>query len=48
MTERKVVKQPSGVYTITIPKDVIEAKGWEEAKFKVKLKKNKIILKRVY
>lgn len=34
-------------YRITLPKDIIEAKGWEKAKFKLELKENALILKPV-
>ncbi|MGV9206063.1 MAG: hypothetical protein ACOC44_18810 [Promethearchaeia archaeon] len=47
MPVRKVVKQSSGVYTITIPKDIIESKKWENAKFDIKLENGKIILEKV-
>ena len=47
LTKRKVVKQPSGVYTITIPKDIIESKDWDNAQFKIKLKDEKIILEKI-
>jgi len=43
---RKVVKQSSGVYTITLPKNIIEAKGWEDAKFTIELDNDTIILKK--
>jgi hypothetical protein len=42
--KKKLIKQLSGVYTLTIPKDIVEAKGWENAEFKVELKGEKIIL----
>ncbi len=32
-------------YRITLPKDIIEAKGWERAKFTLELKGESIILK---
>ena len=32
-------------YRITLPKDIIEAKGWEKAKFRLELKGDTIILK---
>ncbi|MHA1677553.1 MAG: hypothetical protein ACTSW3_02100 [Promethearchaeota archaeon] len=44
MIVKKIVKQSSGVYTITIPKGIIESKGWENAEFKIKLTNNQIIL----
>jgi len=47
LTERKIVKQASGVYTVTIPKNIIESKGWEDVEFEVKLNDEKIILKKV-
>ncbi len=31
-------------YRISLPKDIIEAKGWEKAKFKLELKGDTIIL----
>ena len=34
-------------YRISLPKDIIEAKGWETSKFKLELKDNTIILKPV-
>lgn len=34
-------------YRITLPKDIIEAKGWEKAKFRLILKENKIVLEPV-
>lgn len=42
---RKGTKYES--YRISLPKDIIEAKGWEKAKFKLELKENHIILKPV-
>jgi hypothetical protein len=44
---RKVVRQASGVYTITLPKQIIEAKGWEGATFRVEVSGNRIILTEV-
>jgi len=44
---RKVVRQASGVYTITLPKQIIEARGWEGATFKVEASGNRIILTEV-
>ena len=32
-------------YRITLPKDIIEAKGWEKLKFELVLKDNSIVLK---
>jgi hypothetical protein len=32
-------------YRITLPKDIIEAKGWERTKFKLELKGDTIVLK---
>jgi len=45
--KRKLVKQPSGVYTLTIPKNIVEAKGWENGDFKIELKGDKIILTKI-
>jgi hypothetical protein len=42
--KKKLVKQGSGIYTITVPKDIVEAKGWESAEFKIELTANQIIL----
>lgn len=47
LPERKLVKQPSGVYTITIPKDIVESKDWEDAEFIIKLKDDRIVLEKV-
>jgi hypothetical protein len=44
---RKVVRQASGVYTITLPKQIIEAKGWEGATFRVEVSGDRIVLTRV-
>jgi len=46
LVKRKVVRQASGVYTITLPKAIIDAMGWEDAEFEIELKKDKIILKK--
>ncbi len=32
-------------YRISLPKNIIELKGWEKAKFKLELKDNAIILR---
>ncbi len=32
-------------YRLTLPKDIIEAKGWEKSRFELKLGENMIILK---
>jgi hypothetical protein len=45
--KRKLVRQSSGVYTITLPKDIIEAKGWSNAEFDIELENEKIILKKI-
>lgn len=47
MLKRKLTKQPSGVYTLTIPKNIVEAKGWEGAIFRIELKGDKMILTKV-
>ena len=44
---KKLTKQASGVYTLTIPKDIVEAKGWENSEIKIELKGDKIILTKV-
>ena len=44
MLKKKLVKQGSGVYTITIPKNIVEINEWENAEFKLEIVKNKIIL----
>lgn len=46
LVKRKVVKQKSGVYTITLPKAIIDAMGWGDAEFEIELKRDKIILKK--
>lgn len=46
MTERKIVKQSSGVYTVTLPKDIIESKGWQNGEFEIRLKDDKIVLEK--
>ena len=40
---RKGTKYAS--YRVSLPKDIIEVKGWEKAKFKLELKNEMIILK---
>ena len=32
-------------YRITLPKNIMEAKGWEKSRFEIKLGENMIILK---
>lgn len=44
MIKKKLVKQGSGIYTITIPKDIVETRGWENAEFKIQLTTNGIVL----
>jgi bifunctional DNA-binding transcriptional regulator/antitoxin component of YhaV-PrlF toxin-antitoxin module len=44
MIYRRVVKQASGVYTITIPKSIVEAHGWENAEFILEIDGDRIIL----
>ncbi len=34
-------------YRVTLPKDIIEAKGWEKSKFRLELKEDKMILKAI-
>lgn len=34
-------------YRVTLPKDIIEAKGWEKSKFKLELKEDGLVLKAV-
>ena len=46
MVVKKIVKQGSGVYTITIPKDIVEAKKWENAEFELELKNDRLIFKK--
>lgn len=43
----KLVKQGSGVYTVTIPKAVIEANRWENSEFDLEVKNGNIILRRI-
>ncbi len=44
---KRVVKQSSGVYTITVPKSVVESHNWQEAEFDLQVTENKIILTKV-
>ena len=34
-------------YRITLPKDIIEAKGWERSNFELELKEDAIVLKAI-
>jgi len=45
LVRRKIVRQPSGVYTITIPKSIIEANKLQESEFEIFIKDDEIILK---
>jgi len=45
MVTRKFVKQPSGVYTITIPKSIIEANKLQDCEFEIFLEGKNISLK---
>jgi hypothetical protein len=45
--KKKLIKQLSGVYTLTIPKDIVEAKGWENSEIKIELKGDKIVLTKI-
>jgi antitoxin component of MazEF toxin-antitoxin module len=45
--KRKLVKQASGVYTVTIPKGVVEANKLQDAEFEIDVSKDRIVLKRV-
>jgi hypothetical protein len=47
MVKRKIVKQGSGVYTITLPKALVESMGWENKEFEVTLKPDRIVFKKV-
>lgn len=47
LVKRKIVKQPSGVYTITIPKSIVEANKLQESEFEIFVKGDEIILKRI-
>ena len=47
LVKRKIVKQPSGVYTITIPKSIVEANKLQECEFEVFIEGNNIILKQI-
>jgi len=42
----KLVKQGSGVYTVTIPKAIVEANKWENSEFDLELKNGNIILRK--
>jgi hypothetical protein len=44
MTRKRIVKQSSGVFTITIPKSVVESHNWQDAEFDLKIEENKIVL----
>jgi hypothetical protein len=46
MVTRKIVKQGSGVYTITLPKALVESMRWENEEFELELKPDRIILKK--
>jgi len=46
LVKRKLVKQPSGVYTITIPKSIVEANKLEGCEFEIFVKNSTIILKK--
>jgi hypothetical protein len=44
---KKLIRQKSGVYTLTIPKNIVEAKGWQTAEMKLEIKGDKIILSKI-
>ena len=46
MVKVKLVKQGSGVYTVTIPKAIVEANKWESSEFDLELKNGNILLRR--
>lgn len=47
LVKRKIVRQSSGVYTITIPKSIVEANKLQGIEFEIFVNRDEIILKRV-
>ncbi len=47
MIVKKFTKQKSGVYTLTVPKNIVEAKGWQNAEMKLEIKGDKIVLTKI-
>jgi antitoxin component of MazEF toxin-antitoxin module len=44
VARRRIVRQGSGVYTITIPKSIVEAHRWQDTEFELEVNENRIIL----
>jgi len=44
VVRRKLVRQPSGVYTVTIPKSIVESHKWENTEFELEVVEDRIVL----